>query len=358
MNDLYCKKQVNCENCIFRKKGCQILNDQLFQSDKNWLYSISNANQLNADKSFILNQMLFYILSFAKRKKSIETLCSQDIKNYCLAGEDTYLIDCLWLCIYYGQITPARILSNYIFKKYGNYIQKIAYALNDHIHCSPDEIIQRVYIAFTNKQYKALTDFKGVNMQFKTYLTTITKRKISECLRNVHSIHTTDQIEEVSDTSQENQTISPDQAFIQKEFTQLLENILLNGINRISSSKIMDVHIMLWRIQGLSFQSIAKKLGINKSNTVSHRYHRAKEKLINYVRQELRQQYHKDLSDFDPDDIYISIKNMLQNKINNQKQTDSIKKVNHKSQMMEMVSTDSTLENLLKELETEQIHQE
>jgi len=309
-NEYYCKQQIDCSKCFFYDKGCQILNNQLSQSEKKWIESVVNTKELKAEKSFIINQMILFILAFAKRKKTLANIHSKDIENYCLAGEDNYLIDCLWLCIQYGEITPARILSNYIYTKYGQYIYKISNSLSDHNNCPPDEILQRVYLAFTDKQYKSLTNFKGENVQFKTYLTKITKYKISECIKKFK----TDDIP--SDTLQNEEIeISPDQILFQKELIQFLETILIEAIDSIPLKRIMDVHIMLLRMKGKSFQFIANKLGIEKSNTVSRRYGRSKEKLINYVKQQLRYKYQTEIYDFDPEDIYLSIKQILEKKL-------------------------------------------
>ncbi|KPA10219.1 hypothetical protein MHK_009579 [Candidatus Magnetomorum sp. HK-1] len=356
IEDYNCKHYIDCDQCNFREKGCLILSNQVLRSEKEWIKSVVNTKELKADKSFILKQMLLFILAFAKRKNKCSNIHKKDIETYCLAGEDTYLIDCLWLCIQYGEIDPARILSNYIYEKYGHYIYRITSSLSNHIYCSSDEILQRVYLSCTAKQYKTLTGFKGENSSFKTYLTIITKYKISECLRNVGATPLNDRIDTTSDTFQTDDfEISPDQKLFQKEFIQFLESILIDAIDLILNKKILDVHILFWRMKGKSFQFIAKKLGIEKSNTVSHRYHRAKERIINFVKQQLRIKYQASLNDLDPDDIYVSIKKILQKKLIKIEKLEKTKKIIFRKKLSEKTFSSSNIDINIKIMESEDI---
>jgi len=312
----YCKQHIDCQNCLFHKKGCNILNSQLQSSERIWISKVASTHKLNIDQAFILNQMLLYILTFAGRKKTIQSIQAGDIENFCLAGEDNYLIDCLWLCIQYGEIEPARILSNYLYEKYGPYIIKIARSLNDHRYCSPDEILQRVYLSFTKKAYQSLTSFKGENSGFKTYLTTITKNQISECLRKRQPACLSECPENTSDQLQKEQLAPPpDHLLIHQELIHFLGEILENIIHQIPAKKMIDIKIMQWRLQGQSFQAIANRLGEKKANTISHRFQRAKQLLINAIKQQLKTKYQTELNDLDPDDIYLSINTILQKKI-------------------------------------------
>ncbi|MBF0452209.1 MAG: sigma-70 family RNA polymerase sigma factor [Candidatus Magnetomorum sp.] len=321
----YCKQQVNCTGCLFHEKGCQILNHQLQSSERTWLSRVATTHKLHMDQSFILNQMLLYILAFAERKKTIQSIQANDIENFCLAGEDTYLIDCLWLCIQYGEIAPARILSNYLYEKYGPYIIKISRSLNDHIYCSPDEILQRVYLAFTKKEYNALTRFKGENSGFKTYLTIITKKQISECLRKRQPECLSECPENTVDQLEKEQLDHPpDHLLIHQEFIRFLSDVIVNTINQMPPKKMIDIKIMQWRMQGQSFQSIASRLGEKKTNTISHRYQRIKQRLINSIQQQLKTKYQTDFNDLDPDDIYLSINNILKKRIHGNQQETSL----------------------------------
>ena len=350
LNDFFCKRYVNCENCLFQQKGCYILNNQLIKSKKEWLNKI-NVQKIKADKEFILNQIILYIFTMAKKKKTRANIIKDKIEKLCFAGEDTYIIDCLWLSIQYGEIHITRTLSNYIYEKYGNYIKFFTKSLYDHRNCPPDEILQRVLLSLTEKQYKSLIAFEGKNTsQFRTYLTKIIWRKKSDCLKKFDSTVLIEDIENQPE-SDEIQN-SPDNTFVNQEVITILGDIVTRAIEKIPSKKIIDIKIILWRTQGLSHKAIANKLGIDKENTVSRRYNRAKDRLITYIKQELRTVYQTNLNDIDPDEIYLSIEHILQNKIKQElkNQCTNIQKRNKQK-----VPDKFQIESLLKQMESESL---
>jgi RNA polymerase sigma factor (sigma-70 family) len=261
-------------------------------------------NISSSEKESLLIRMAEHALETAEKKQ--KPLTPKAASNLCSAGEDLVLIRSFQSYLEQKDAARIRVIFEYLCKKYSRYIYKIASVkLSGHSYCTPHEISQRVMIKLTHKQFRALSRFEGKSA-FKTFLTTLIYRSISECLREDCR-----QKKLIDETDEADKKAVPDaqersDVFHQHEEIQIFTKIVIDVIKEINEFwELKDVQMLFWRLQGMPVKQISEILHIGE-NTVSKKLTRKKgllERFSLLVQGRLRRDCGLDIYDFDMAEI-------------------------------------------------------
>lgn len=295
------KNTEYCTSCSLKKYGgCKIIGDFFSAAKKNCLDLLDIED---SEKEELLTCMAKKSLEIAVKKQK-QSFTRKDVINFCSEAEDNVLIYSFQLYPEQKKIMNIRILFEYLCKKYFHYICKIASAkLPNHSYCTSNEIFQRVMIKLMAKQFAALFRFEG-RSSFKTFLTTLIYRSISDCLRQEY--RQKKMIDETDEMDGKEMSDSQNTSFNQENETQLFTEIVIDVIKEINEFwNLKDVQMLFWRLQGMPIKEIASILNI-KENTVSQKLTRKGgliERFALMFQGRLRRLYGLDIHDFDIDEI-------------------------------------------------------
>ncbi len=167
-------------DCPLGDKGCKILGDYLSEVKQAWIDPTWRTD--TEQQKMVAEKIATRAIERShKRNRQLK-----EILSACSAAEDDVLLDHFDKFLTTGSRNQAESFFTYLYHKYVPYIH--ATARNNikppHDDCTCEEIEMRVMVSLSRNNFRSLLRFDGRNgSAFQTYLNTIIKRRIADCLR-------------------------------------------------------------------------------------------------------------------------------------------------------------------------------
>ncbi len=291
-----------CSMCPFLDNiGCKTVQDY-FSKVKQALYIHRLTS--GARKTFLETMTMFMVQGIRRNSKRWRSFSENDVVNLCSRAEDLAVIKSLKSYFDTKRIEDVRSLFSYLCQKYLPYIRSISQKrLPKHPLCTHDEITQRVMIKLIDKDFGALRSFEG-RSSFRTFLTTIIFRTISDCLSEYN-----DQPYPLDDINKERwesrHYILEKTTFEKNESQKILSETVAHVLLEMADHNLEDAQILVLKFRGRSNREIGRLLGV-KENTVSKRVTRRRgilERFSQLLEGHLRRDHGLTLKDFEPGEV-------------------------------------------------------